>query len=172
MNNDVANDATRREFLRAVPAVAAAGFVIADGSLFAARAAAEDAPKFQLFRAQQIGDDMKALEASPGNKNLVQEKTFTVALTAEKAKNSGEYEWHEMRDHLLQILEGETEYELGGTPKGAHAIAPGDWRAPSVEGAAKVTLRKGDWLAIPRGTIHRRNTVDSVTFALISPQGS
>ncbi len=172
MKKDAVDNSGRRDFLRAVPAVAVAGFAIADGSLFAAHATAEDAPKFLLFRAQQIADDMKALNASPGNNNLVQQKTFTVALTAETAKNAAEYEWHEGRDHIVQVLDGETEYELGGTPKGAHSTAPGEWRAPAAEGTAKVTLRKGDMLVIPRGTMHKRNTAESVTFTLISPQGT
>ncbi len=167
----------RREFLRAVPAGAAAGFTIANASLFAQAAAAQaqgagDAAGFQLFSAQQIQDDMKALEASPGNNNLVQQKTFTAVLTTEMAKTGAEYEWHEGRDHVFQILDGETIYEVGGTPKGAHSIGPGEWRAPQAEGTTKFTLKKGDMLVVPRGTLHKRSTAGSVTFTLISPQGT
>jgi uncharacterized protein YjlB len=32
-------------------------------------------------------------------------------------------------------------------------------------------MGKGDMLAIPRGTLHKRSTEDSVTFYLISPYG-
>ena len=28
-----------------------------------------------------------------------------MVLTTEKAKNSGEFEWHEHRDHIFQILD-------------------------------------------------------------------
>ena len=120
----------RREFLRAVPAGAAAGFTIANASLFSQAAAAQtqsagSGASFQVFTAQEIQDDMKALDASPGNNNLVQEKTFTVVLTTETAKTGAEYEWHEGRDHVFQILDGETVYEVGGTPKGAHSKGPG-----------------------------------------------
>jgi quercetin dioxygenase-like cupin family protein len=167
----------RREFLRAVPAGAAAGFTIANAWLFAPAAVAQTqgAPggaSFQFFSAQEIQDDAKALEASPGNNNLVQGKNFTVVLTVETAKSAKEFEWHEGRDHILQVLDGSTVYEVGGTPKGAHSIGPGEWHAPEAEGATTLTLKKGDMLVIPRGTLHKRSTTGSVTFYLISPQGN
>jgi quercetin dioxygenase-like cupin family protein len=165
----------RRKFLRAVPAAAAAaGFTLTNASLFASSAAAQSmsapALTFKLFKAAEIGDDLKALEANPGNDNLVQEKTFTVVLTTEKAKSGAEFEWHEHRDHVFQILDGSTVYELGGTPKGAHSKAPGEWLAPESEQHETATLNKGDILVIARGTPHRRITAGSVTFSLISPQ--
>jgi len=102
----------------------------------------------------------------------VQGKNFAVVLTVETSKTGAEYEWHEGRDHVFQILEGETIYEVGGTPKGAHSIGPGEWRAPQADGTTKFTLKKGDMLVVPRGTLHKRSTAGSVTFYLISPQGS
>jgi mannose-6-phosphate isomerase-like protein (cupin superfamily) len=166
----------RRKFLRTVPAAAAAGFTLTNASLFTAAAAAQgqSAPglTFKLFKAQEIQDDLSALAANPGNNNLVQEKTFVVVLTTEKAKSGAEFEWHEHRDHVFQILDGSTVYELGGTPKGAHSKAPGEWNSPESEGHQTVSLGKGDMLVIARGTPHRRITAGSVTFSLISPQGS
>lgn len=166
----------RRKFLRSVPAAAAAGFTLTRASLFASSAAAQDmsapALTFKLFKAQEIQDDLSALAAHPGNDNLVQEKSFVVMLTTEKTKAAAEFEWHEHRDHIFQILEGATVYELGGTPKGAHSKAPGEWNSPESEGHQSVTLNKGDMLVIGRGTPHRRITAESVTFSLISPQGS
>ena len=170
----------RREFLRAVPAAAAAGFTIANASLFAPAAAgqaaagdtAAGAATFQFFTAQEIHDDAKALVASPGNNNLVQGKNFAVVLTVETAKSAKEFEWHEKRDHVLQVLDGSTVLEVGGTPKGAHSEAPGEWHAPEAEGTTTLTLKKGDMLVIPRGTLHKRSTAGTVTLTLISPQGS
>jgi quercetin dioxygenase-like cupin family protein len=174
----------RREFLRAVPAAAAAGFTIANASLFAAgaagQAAAGQAPApdnagagaatFQVFTAREIQDDAKVLVASPGNNNLVQGKNFAVVLTVETAKSAKEFEWHEGRDHILQVLDGATIYEVGGTPKGAHSEAAGEWHAPEAVGATTLTLKRGDMLVIPRGTLHKRSTAGTVTFTLISPQ--
>jgi quercetin dioxygenase-like cupin family protein len=178
----------RREFLRVVPAAAAAGFTIANASLFAPVAAGQAATagaqnaagsqsggaaaSVQFFTAQQIQDDVKVLEASPGNDNLVQGKNFAVVLTVETAKSAKEFEWHEGRDHILQVLDGSTIYEVGGTPKGAHSENPGEWHAPEADGAKTLTLKKGDMLVIPRGTLHKRSTAGTVTFTLISPQGT
>jgi mannose-6-phosphate isomerase-like protein (cupin superfamily) len=181
MSNFGIKNPHRREFLRAVPAAAAAGFTIANGALFAPAAAGQAAAPanasagagtFQFFTAQEIQDDAKALLASPGNNNLVQGKNFAVVLTVETAKSAKEFEWHEGRDHILQILDGSTVLEVGGTPKGAHSETPGEWHAPEAEGATTLTLKKGDMLVIPRGTLHKRITAGTVTLTLISPQGN
>ncbi len=177
MTSVVLKNPDRREFLRAVPAGAAAGFTIANGSLFAPVGHAQPqnaagAASFQLFTAQQIQDDVRALQASPGDNNLLQGKNFKVALTVETAKSAKEFEWHEGRDHILLVLDGETVYQVGGTPKGAHSMGPGEWHALDAEGATTLTLKKGDMLVIPRRTLHKRSTAGSVTFYLISPQGT
>jgi quercetin dioxygenase-like cupin family protein len=168
--------AGRRSFLRAVPAAAAAGLAIAETSLFSNVAAGQSdahaASSFQLFTAQTLQDDVKALAANPGNNYLVTGKNFVVMLTTETAKAAKEFEWHEQRDHIFQILDGSTEYELGGAPKDARTTKPGEWLAPESEGATRVTLTKGDMLIVPRGTPHRRSTAGSVTLTLISPQGT
>ncbi|MFZ0339941.1 MAG: hypothetical protein WAL45_18075 [Terracidiphilus sp.] len=175
MRNASISNPARRKFLRAVPVAAATGFTLTNASFFAAPAAAQStsasALTFKLFTAQEIQDDLSALAANPGNNNLVQEKSFVVMLTTEKAKTAAEFEWHEHRDHVFQIIEGSTVYELGGTPKGAHSKAPGEWNSPESEGHQTVNLNKGDMLVIARGTPHRRITTGSVTFSLISPQG-
>jgi quercetin dioxygenase-like cupin family protein len=178
MENLAMKNSSRRNFLRTAPVAAAAGIALTDAALFAAKAQAQSAPPavtaaFQLFTAQTIQDDIKALQAG-GNNNLVDAKTIPcpVVLTTEVAKSAKEYEWHESRDHVLQILEGSTVYELGGTPKDARNTKPGEWLAPAAVGAATVTLKKGDMLVIPRGTLHKRSTAESVTFFLISPMGT
>jgi len=97
---------------------------------------------------------------------------FSVILTVETAKNAKEFEWHEGRDHVLQIIEGSTVLEVGGTPRGAHSKGPGEWLAPVSEGATRIAMKKGDMLVIPRGTAHKRITADSVTLLLLSPMGT
>jgi mannose-6-phosphate isomerase-like protein (cupin superfamily) len=183
MSNFEIENSSRRNFLRTVPVAAAAGFALTESSLFASHAEGQIAAgnpqgaapaAFQLFSAQTLEEDIKALQAKPGNKNLVESKTlpFAVVLTTETAKSAKEFEWHESRDHIFQIIEGTTVYELGGTPKNGRKIRPGEWLAPEAEGATSVTVKKGDMLVIPRGTLHRRSTAGSVTFSLISPSGS
>jgi mannose-6-phosphate isomerase-like protein (cupin superfamily) len=171
-------NSSRRNFLRTAPVAAAAGIAIADAALFTATTEGQSVvpvvpAAFHLFTARSIQDDIKALQAG-GNNNLVDAKTMPcpVVLTTEAAKSAKEFEWHEGRDHLVQILEGSTVYEVGGAPKDGRNIKPGEWLAPAAEGAATLTLRKGDMLVIPRGTLHKRSTAESVTFLLISPMGS
>jgi hypothetical protein len=167
------NKASRRNFLRTAPAAAAAvGFALTDQPVFAAMQGAP-ADKFQVFTAAQLADNAKALQAKPGNNNLVDIKTATIVMTTEAAHAGKEFEWHEGRDHIVQIIDGSTLYELGGTPKGTHGNngKAGEYLAPESEGASKLTLKKGDMVTIPRGTPHKRTTADSVTFLLISSQG-
>ena len=167
------NQASRRRFLRTVPVAAATvGLVLSDLPLSAA-APMGPAAKFQVFTAQELADDAKALEAKPGNNNLVDIKSATVVMTTEVTHAAKEFEWHEGRDHIVQVLDGSTVYELGGTPKGTHGNngKMGEYLAPESEGATKMTLKKGDMVTIPRGTPHKRSTAESVTFILISSQG-
>jgi len=166
-------NATRRSFLRSAP-VAAAGFTFGEGVLLpAAEAQTAASVPFQVFPAEKIAEDIKALAVKPGNNNLFDNPAlpFTVVLTTETAHSAKEFEWHEGRDHILQVIEGSTVYEIGGKPEGAHSSKPSEWNAPSAAGATKMTLRKGDMLVIPRNTLHKRSTEGSVTFYLISTTG-
>jgi quercetin dioxygenase-like cupin family protein len=177
MENLALQNSSRRSFLRTAPVAAAAGLTLADAALFASAATAQNsapaAPAgFQLFTAQRIQDGMKTLQAKPGNDNLFGSKEFTVVLTTETAKSAAEFEWHENRDHVLLILDGSTVYEVGGNPKNGRNTKPGEWLAPAAEGATTLTLKKGDMLVIPRGTLHKRSTAESVTFFLFSPMGN
>jgi mannose-6-phosphate isomerase-like protein (cupin superfamily) len=171
------NDRSRRNFLRTAPIAAAVTLSLTDKFALATPAGGgTEAPpeQFQLFTAQSIQDAIKTLHTAPGNKNLFDSKTLPVAivLTIEEKKSAKEFEWHEGRDHVLQVLEGSTRYEVGGTPKGGHSTKPGEWLAPASEGATTMTLHKGDMLVIPRGTPHKRSTEGSVTFTLISTTGN
>jgi len=176
-SNGVIENPGRRRFLRAAPVAAAAGFALADASLIAAPArdsAAGGTTRFRVFTAEAIHKDVQSTEAHPGSLDLVngQGVSFTMVMTTEKNKSAEEFEAHEHRDHVLQVLDGSTVYEVGGTPKGGRSIGPGEWRGKDVEGATKLTLHKGDTLFIPRSTPHKRSTADSVTFTLISPEGA
>ena len=107
----------------------------------------------------------------PGNDNLFTGSSsvpLTIVMTTEERKSAKEFEFHEFRDHIFQILEGTTIYELGGTPQSPRNTKPGEWLAPTSTGARTVTLHKGDMLVIQRGTPHKRSTEGSVTFLLIS----
>ncbi len=163
-------DTSRRHFLRSAPLAAAAGLVLP-----AAEVAAQAVPTpFKLIPASELGDALAGLEKKPGNFNVYDAPTmpFTAVLTVEEKHAATQFEWHEGRDHLLQVMDGTTVYEIGGTPRNGRNTKPGEWLAPESEGATTLTLHKGDFLVIPRGTPHKRSTAGSVTFYLISTTGS
>ena len=172
----MAKDRTRRNFLRTAPLAAAVSLPLTEKLLFASSApAAGSKPEpFQVFTGEKLADAVKALQGKPGNDTLFDSKTlpFSVVLTTEEKKSAKEFEYHEGRDHVFQILDGTTVYEVGGTPKNARNIRPGEWLAPTSEGASSITLHKGDMLVIPRGTPHKRITETSVALMLIATTGA
>jgi quercetin dioxygenase-like cupin family protein len=173
------NDVSRRNFLRTAPVAAAAGLTLADAlqALAQGNAGADvnaAAVPFQYLPAKTLEGDAQALSSAPGDKNLFSSKSLplTVVLTVEQHKSAKEYEWHEGRDHIVQVLDGSTVYEVGGKPTAGHVNkGPGEWLSPTAEGAKSIVMGKGDMLIIPRGTLHKRSTEDSVTIVLISSPG-
>jgi len=176
----MANHSSRRNFLRTAPVAAAASLALTDSLLSAAQAPAvasasgadvvSAAVPIQLWTSKDLGNDMTALAAKPGDNRLYESKSIPVQiiLTTEKNKSATEFEWHEGRDHIVQIIDGMTLYEVGGTPTGTKVMGPGEWHATGSTGSKSILMVKGDMLLIPRGTLHKRSTEDSVTFMLIS----
>jgi hypothetical protein len=171
----MAKNTTRRNFLRTAPVAAAAGFTFTDALMAMAQAGpgadlAAAAQPFKLWTSKDLADDMTALDAKPGDNRLYDSKSIPVQiiLTTEKHKSATEFEWHEGRDHIVQIIDGSTLYEVGGTPTGTKVMGPGEFHATGSTGSKSILMVKGDMLLIPRGTLHKRSTEDSVTFMLIS----
>jgi quercetin dioxygenase-like cupin family protein len=173
------SNVSRRSFLRTAPVAAVAGLTLTDAlqALAQGNAGADVAAAsagYQYFPAKELDADAKALTVAPGNKNLFDTKTLpvNVVMTCEQHKSAKEFEWHEGRDHIVQVLEGSTLYEVGGKPTAGHVNrGPGEWLSPTAEGTKSVLMGKGDMLVIPRGTLHKRSTEDSVVFILISTPG-
>lgn len=177
----MAKNTSRRNFLRTAPVAAAVGLTLTDRLLFAAQAgtspgdeeAAAAAP-FRFFPGKELEADAKALRAAPGNKNLITQSPALpdlIVMTTEVRHSASEFEWHAGHDHIFQIIDGSTLYEVGGTPSNGRNIRPGEWLAPASDGSKSIQMNKGDMLVIPRGTPHRRSTKDSVTFLLITTYG-
>ncbi len=178
----MAKDQTRRNFLRTAPLVAAVTLPLTEKLLSASGGASNGASggaqaaapePFQMFTADKLADAVKTLQAKPGNDNLFDSKAlpFTIVMTVEEKKVAKEFEYHEGRDHIVQIVEGTTVIEVGGTPQSPRNTKAGEWLAPASEGSTAFTLHKGDMLVIPRGTPHKRSTEASVTLILISTTG-
>jgi mannose-6-phosphate isomerase-like protein (cupin superfamily) len=178
LNFAMVTEQTRRNFLRTAPLAAAIALPLTDTLLHAQAPAPGQPPApevtppapFQLFPAQTIADTIKTLQATPGNKDIVTAKGLDVSMTftVEEKKAAKEFEFHQHRDHVFQIIEGTTVYQVGGTPQNARLIRPGEWLAPESEGATTITLKKGDMIMIPRMTPHKRSTEGKVSFLLIN----
>ena len=170
---------TRRNFFLSAPLAAAAGLSLTEQLLFASTSSAA-APQtgaaapspVESFPAEAIADLVKTLQATSASKILTgsKETPFSLTVGAETSKSAKEFEYHEHRDHIFQVLDGSTLYELGGTPQTPHSTGPGEWLAPNSAGSKSYTLHKGDMIVIPRGTPHKRITTGSVSFTLISVQ--
>src|SRR6195256_521986 len=59
-------------------------------------------------------------------------------------RSAGEVEVHEKTNHVFIIVEGEATFVTGGTLVGAREAAPGQTRAPNVQGGVVHHLTKGD----------------------------
>ncbi len=171
----MAKNQTRRDFFLTAPLAAAGTLSLSESLLSPSTAEAQTTPapgQFQLFTAANLAAIVRGLQTSPGNNQLAGSKItpFTAVITVETNKSAKEFEYHEHRDHIFQIIDGSTQYELGGTPQTPRSTGPGEWLAPASDGARSLTLNKGDMLIIPRGMPHKRSTSGTVTLSLISIQ--
>jgi mannose-6-phosphate isomerase-like protein (cupin superfamily) len=80
-------------------------------------------------------------------------------------RGAGEVEVHEKTNHVFIIVEGEATFVTGGTLVNARETAPGQRRAPSVEGGETHHLTKGDVITIPARTPHWFKDVPTQTIA-------
>jgi mannose-6-phosphate isomerase-like protein (cupin superfamily) len=80
-------------------------------------------------------------------------------------RGAGEVEVHEKTNHVFIIVEGEATFVTGGTLVGAKDTAPGQKRAPNVQGGEVHHLTKGDVITIPAKTPHWFKEVPSKTIA-------
>jgi hypothetical protein len=78
----------RRNFLLTAPAAAGVGLSMAE--LFASMVAAQNSTptdteaNYMVYSAEEIEDDIIALQAKPGSKNLYRDMNFAIDLTVEK----------------------------------------------------------------------------------------
>jgi uncharacterized protein GlcG (DUF336 family) len=67
----------------------------------------------------------------------------------------GEVEYHEHAVDVMHVVEGTASVVTGGEMRNAHEVAPGELRAPAVEGGERHELHEGDVLAIPNCVPHQ-----------------
>ena len=80
-------------------------------------------------------------------------------------RGAGEVEVHEKTNHVFIIVEGEATFVTGGTLVTPRNTAPGQVRAPSVQGGEMHHLSKGDVITIPAKTPHWFKEVPTQTIA-------
>jgi mannose-6-phosphate isomerase-like protein (cupin superfamily) len=80
-------------------------------------------------------------------------------------RGAGEVEVHEKTNHVFIIVEGEATFVTGGTLVDARDTAPGQRRAPRVEGGQAHHLSKGDVITVPAKTPHWFKEVPTKTIA-------
>jgi mannose-6-phosphate isomerase-like protein (cupin superfamily) len=80
-------------------------------------------------------------------------------------RGAGEVEVHEETNHVFIIVEGEATFVTGGTLIDVRDTAPGQRRAPSVQGGEVHHLTKGDVITIPAKTPHWFKEVPTKTIA-------
>lgn len=70
-------------------------------------------------------------------------------------EGSGVAELHQREADLMVIVSGSGELVVGGTMPNAKTTAPGEVRAPSIDGGARQKLSPGDIVHIPPKTPHQ-----------------
>jgi len=80
-------------------------------------------------------------------------------------REAGEVELHEHTNHVFVLVEGEATLLVGGTMVEPKRTAPGQMRAPSLQGGTTYHLSKGDVITIPAKTPHWFKEVPTHTVA-------
>jgi mannose-6-phosphate isomerase-like protein (cupin superfamily) len=127
------------------------------------RAPSTSSKPFIIKTKQQLADMYSELEKQGGNKtNDVVAPAGTqmrVAIFHDEKRENDNFEVHDSSDDIYYVLEGEATLMLGGTLTAATEISTGEWRSKSATGGEKVTIKKGDLIVVPRGTVHQRTVV-------------
>jgi len=80
-------------------------------------------------------------------------------------REAGVVEYHDRTNHVFVMVEGEATLVVGGTMVDPKRTAPGQMRAPSLEGGTTYHLSKGDVITIPAKTPHWFKEVPTNTVA-------
>ena len=80
-------------------------------------------------------------------------------------REAGPVEYHDHTNHVFVMVEGEATLVVGGTMVDAKRTAPGQMRAPSLDGGTSYHMSKGDVITIPAKTPHWFKEVSTKTVA-------
>jgi len=115
----------------------------------------------ELVREIQVTGETKDIVKTPG-------LPFSIRMYFEKQKSQKEFEIHKSKNHIVQVMTGTTQFEIGGEPLDARMVENGEQLAQNVKDSKLVTLGVGDVLVIPKGAPHKRIVSDSSVFIMMS----
>jgi len=76
-------------------------------------------------------------------------------IDAGRREAPGEVEYHEHSVDVMHVVHGTASVVVGGEMRDAREVAPGELRAPAVDGGERHELHEGDVLAIPNRVPHQ-----------------
>jgi mannose-6-phosphate isomerase-like protein (cupin superfamily) len=126
--------------------------------------------KTVIVRADDAAKVTKNLKTGERHDFLSESGLYSQFWVESKANKIDEAEVHDASDDYHIILEGSATYIIGGRLVEPRELKnrPGEWRSEKVEGGERVTVKKGDVLFVPRGTVHQRDTTGkSVKYQII-----
>jgi mannose-6-phosphate isomerase-like protein (cupin superfamily) len=109
--------------------------------------------------AKQDGNKQFDVVPAPGTQ-------MRVAVFHDEKRENDLFEVHDASDDIYYVLEGDATLILGGSLTEPNEISPGEWRSKAAAGGTKVSVKKGDLVVVPRGTVHQR-TVTGKGFSMI-----
>jgi mannose-6-phosphate isomerase-like protein (cupin superfamily) len=145
-------------------------FFLAGGASAQTRTPSTSSKPFIVKTKQQVADIYREMEKQDGNKTQdvvpAAGVQMRVAIFHDEKRENDNFEVHDASDDIYYVLEGEAVLALGGSLSVPNEISPGEWRSKTAEGVQKITIKKGDLIVVPRGTVHQR-TVTGKGFSMI-----
>src|SRR5215207_712536 len=135
-------------------------FICAFSAAAQSRVPSTAARPFVIKNAKEVADIYRELRKQDGNKQLdvvpAAGTQMRVAVFHDEKRENDLFEVHDASDDIYYVLEGEASLILGGSLSEPNEISPGEWRSKTAAGGTKVSIRKGDLIVVPRGTVHQR----------------
>lgn len=106
-------------------------------------------------------DKVSAMVAKDGVSSMVNDPGLKVAISR---RGAGPVEYHEHKNHIFIVIEGEAILVTGGTMVEAKRTSPEEMVAASVQGGQAFHISKGDIITVPAKTPHWFKEVPTKTI--------
>ena len=88
-------------------------------------------------------------------------------VSISRRDKTGQSEVHDNETDVFYVMEGSATFVTGGTIVDAKTTSPGQVRGTGISGGTTHMLKKGDVIAIPKGTPHWFKEVPSVVVYFV-----